>query len=133
MDQRVYTWEYVFIETEIFTRGHGTISQSERARLDFDLMQGHGENILDTGGLRRIRCGPGGYLGRSEEGWEVVFAKYTYADIQKRFFWLLFKTPLTLDATLTEQDTDALRHLKERADYCMDLRYERLQEGESRG
>jgi hypothetical protein len=131
MDERKYSWEYVFIETEVFAHDYGTISESERERLVFDLMQGNGEHIPNTGGLKRIRCGSGGHLGRSDEGWEVVFAEYTYADIQKRFFWLLFKSPLTLDTTLTEQDKEALRHLKVRANHCMELHYERLRENES--
>ncbi|MBM4025560.1 MAG: hypothetical protein FJ280_09155 [Planctomycetes bacterium] len=133
MSERRYAWDYIFIETKLFARDYGMVSESERERLDFDLMQGKGEQIPGTGGLKRIRCGPAGYLGRSQEGWEVVFAEYTYADIQKRLFWLLFKFPLTLDTALTEQDKEALRRLKARADYCMGLYYERLQEGESNG
>lgn len=86
MDERRYLWEYVFIETEVFAQDYGAMSQSARERLDFDLMQGNSEYIPDTGGLKRIRCGPAGYLGKSELGWEVVFAEYAYADIQKRFF-----------------------------------------------
>jgi hypothetical protein len=131
MNERKYAWEYVFIETKVFARDYGIISESEGERLDFDLMQGNGEQIPDCGGLKRIRCGPGGYLGKSNEGWEVVFAEYTYADIQKRFFWLLFKSPLTQETALAEQDREALRRLKARADHCMEFHYERLQEGES--
>ncbi len=131
MNERKYSWEYVFIETQVFSHDYGTISESGRERLDFDLMQGNGEEIPDTGGLKRIRCGSGGHLGQSDEGWEVVFVEYTYADIRKRFFWLLFKSPLALDTTLTEQDRAALRHLKARADHRMELYYEMLQEDES--
>jgi hypothetical protein len=131
MSERKYSWEYILIETKIFAQDYGTVSESERERLDFDLMQGNGEHIPDTGGLKRIRCGPAGYLGRSQEGWEVVFAEYTYADVQKRFFWLLLKFPLTLDTALTEQDKEALRRLKSKADHCMELHYEKLQEDES--
>ena len=109
------------------------MSQSARERLDFDLMQGNSEYIPDTGGLKRIRCGPAGCLGKSELGWEVVFAEYAYADIQKRFFWLLFKLPLTLDTALTEEDKEELRHLKAKADHRMGLHYERLRENESGG
>jgi hypothetical protein len=131
MSERKYSWEYIFVETKVFAQDYGAVSESERERLDFDLMQGNGENIPDTGGLKRIRCGPAGYLGRLRTGWEVVFAEYTYADIRKRFFWLLFKLPLTLDTALTKQDKDALRRLKAKADHCMELHYERLQEDES--
>lgn len=105
--------------------------QSQRERLDFDLMQGKGDVIPETGGLKTIRCGAAGYLGKSSEGWRVVFAEYTYGDIRKRFFWLLFRLPLTVDATLTEEDKEELRHLKGKADYYMGLHYERLKEGES--
>ena len=133
MSERKYFWEYVFVETGLFARDYGTISESDRERLDFDLMQGYGEQIPDTGGLRRIRCGAAGYLGRSEKGWEVVFAEYTYADIRKRFFWLLFKLPLTIDTALTEDDKEALRHLKAKADHRMELYFERLTEDESGG
>jgi hypothetical protein len=129
MKERKYVLEYIVIETDVFARDHGTLSQSERERLYFDLMQGNGEIVPETGGLKRIRCGLGGYLGTSKEGWEVVFADYTYADIQKRFFWLLFKSPPTLDKTLSEPDREELRQLKARADHCMSLYYERLQEG----
>lgn len=133
MSERRYSWEYIFIETTIFAQDYGAISESERKRLDFDLMQGNGECISGTGGLKRIRCGPAGCLGRSQEGWEVVFAEYTYADLQKRFFWLLFKLPPTLDTTLTEEDKEALCRLKTKADRCMERHYERLQEDESSG
>ena len=130
MSEHKYTWEYVFIATRVFTQGHGAMSESERQRLEFDLMQGNGDLIADTGGLKAIRCGPAGHLGRSNRGWVVVFAEYTYADIRKRFFWLLFKLPLTLDTALTEEDKEELRRLKARADQRMGLHYERLQEDE---
>ena len=134
MSERKYSWEYVFIETKVFAQDYGTISESERERLDFDLMQGNGESIPDTGGLKRIRCGPGGYLGRSHEGWEVVFAEYTYADLQQAILLAAIQAaPLTLDTTLTEEDKEALRRLKTKADHCMERYYERLQEDESSG
>jgi len=131
MSERKYPWEYVLIETEVFTQGYGTMSESVRERLDFDLMQDGGEFISDAGGLKRIRCGAGGYLGRSEEGWEVVFAEYTYADIRKRFFWLLFKVPTAIDTTLTAEDKDALRRLKAQADHRMGVYYESIRDSES--
>lgn len=131
MGERRYAWEYVVIETKVFAQSYGTISTSERERLDFDLMQSNGEYIPDTGGLKRILCGPAGHRGKSQEGWEVVFAEYTYADIRKRFFWLLFKLPRTLDAMLTDQDRKALRRLKAKADRCMERHYEELQGDES--
>lgn len=133
MSERKYPWEYILVETEVFTQGYGTMSESVRERLDFDLMQGYGEPISDTGGLKRIRCGAAGYLGRSEGAWEVVFAEYTYADIRKRFFWLLFKLPATIDMVLTEDDKEALRRLKTRADHRMEVYYESIRDSESSG
>jgi hypothetical protein len=133
MSERKDPWEYILIETEVFIQGHGTMPESIRERLDFDLMQGGGEFISDTGGLKRIRCGAAGHLGRSEEGWEVVFAEYTYADIRKRFFWLLFKLPAAIDTALTEDDKDALRRLKARADHRMGIYYESVRDSESGG
>ena len=62
-----------------------------------------------------------------------MFAEYTYADIRKRFFWLLFKLPLAIDTALTEDDKEALRHLKAKADHRMELYYEKLLEDESGG
>ena len=45
MSERKYSWEYIFVETELFARDYGTISESDCERLDFDLMQGYGEHI----------------------------------------------------------------------------------------
>lgn len=121
MSERKYTFEYVFLETEVFAR---TISESERERLYFDLMRGKGEYITDTGGLKRIRYGPYGHRGR--KGQEVVFAEYSYPDIRKRIFLVLNQFPLPLDRTLSEEEKEILRQLKAKADryierYCDEL------------
>jgi hypothetical protein len=128
MSERRYSWEYIFIETKVFAQDHGTISQADRERLDFDLMQGNGDCIPDTAGLKKIRCGLGGHRGSSENAWEVIFAEYTYADIRKRVFALVDKCPLALRRILREEDKEELRRFKERLDDLMGHFYEELQE-----
>jgi hypothetical protein len=128
MSERRYSWKYIVVETKAFVQAHGALSESERDRLDFDLMQGNGDYIPATGGLKRIRCGLGGHRGTSENAWEVVFAEYTYSDIRRRVFVLLDKCPLALRRTLGEQEKKELRQFKERLDDLMGRYYERLQE-----
>ncbi len=133
MSERRYSWEYIVHETMGFVYHHGAISESERARLDFDLMQGNGAQIADTGGLRTIRCGPGGHRGTSKNAWEVVFAEYTYSDIRKRIFVLLDKCPVPLRQTLDEEEKEALRQSKTKLDELIGRYYEELQEEDESG
>jgi hypothetical protein len=128
MSERRYSWEYIFIESKVFAQNHGTISEPDRQRLYFDLAQGNGVYIPDTGGLKRIRCGLGGHRGTSENAWEVVFAEYTYSDIRSRVFALVDKCPLALRRTLGEEEKKELRRFKAKLDELMGRFYEGLQE-----
>lgn len=126
MSERRQLWEYIFIETRVFVQDQGTISETDRERLYFDLTQGGGEHIPDTGGLKRIRCGLGGHLGTSKSGWEVVFADYPYSDKRKRVFVLVDKCRLTRHRTLNEEQKKELRRFKARLDQLMGDYYEEL-------
>lgn len=128
MSERRYSWEYIFIESRVFAQNHGTVSEPDRERLYFDLAQGNGDPIPGTGGPKRIRCGLGGHRGTSEDAWEVVFAEYTFSDIQKRVFTLVDKCPLALRRTLGEEEKEEWRQYKERLDECVGRYYEGLQE-----
>jgi hypothetical protein len=125
VDERTYLLEVIFLETEVFAL---TITESERERLYFDLVQGNGESIEDTGGLKRIRYGPYGHHGR--KGCEAVFAEYSCPDLRKRIFLLLNEFPLPLDRTLNEQERKELRQLKAKADRFIERYIEEHQDEE---
>jgi hypothetical protein len=127
MSVRPYVWKYIIFETRVFGEHHGTLSKSEVQRLDFDLMQGNGQYIPDTGGLKRIQCGAAGHRSKSDEGWEAVFAEYVYSDIRTRFFVLLDKIPLAFDKTLGQEQKQQLRQIKERVDDLIGRWYEEIQ------
>jgi len=129
MKEHSYVFRYIFIETDIFNEDYGTISESERERLYFDLMLGAGEFIENTGGLKKTRCGIGGRHGKT--GWQVVFADYAYPDKSVHIFILLLKFPLNLGHDLSRKERSELRKLKEKADYYVGLYYERLKGNDS--
>jgi hypothetical protein len=128
VSERRYAWEYIFVESKAFAHQHGAISESNRQRLYFDLAQGNGDPIVGTGGLKRIRCGPGGHRGTSTEAWEAVFAEYQYPDIQKRVYMLIDKCPMTLRGHLNDEEKQELRQFKVRLDDLVGRYYEGLQE-----
>lgn len=126
MEEREYKFKYKFIETNAFNKDYGKISESERERLYFDLMLGHGEIIEDTGGLKKVRCGIAGDNGK--KGWEVVFSDYVFPDIRVRIDLLLVKFPLNTRRSLSQKLKTELRKLKEDADYYIGCYYEKLYE-----
>lgn len=124
MEERIYQFRYVFIETEVFKGRYGRMSDSERDRLYFDLMLGGGEPIKGLGGLKEIRCGPGGRYGQT--GWEIVFADYFYPDIGhqgKRIFFLLVAFPIDISKKLSQEERETLKRLKAMADDYVESHY----------
>ena len=117
-------FRYIFIETENFGRRGGHLSESERQRLYFDLMLGHGETIASTGGLKKMICGKAGLHTRS--GRHIVFAEYSYRDVNTRFFLLLARFPESVVQNLSEAERKQLKKLKQEADYYIEQRYEEL-------
>ena len=124
MEERGYKFKYRFMETTAFRKDYGRISESERQRLHFDLMLGRGEIIEDTGCLKKVRCGIAGDDGK--EGWEVVFADFTYPDIGVKLYLLLLKYPLRKKRYLSSEMRNELRKLKEKVDYFIGCYYEKL-------
>jgi ferric iron reductase protein FhuF len=117
-------FRYIFIETDNFSSKGGHLSESARQRLYFDLMLGHGEIIANTGGLKRMTCGRAGSHTRS--GRRIVFAEYSYPDVNTRFFLLLARFPENVVQNLSEAERRQLKTLKQNADYYIEQRYEEL-------
>ncbi len=100
------------------------MSESERQRLYFDLMLEHGETIANTGGLKKTICGKAGSHTRS--GRHIVFAEYSYPDVNTRFFLLLARFPESVVQNLSEAERRQLKKLKQKADYYIEQRYDEL-------
>jgi hypothetical protein len=103
-----------FYQSRSFEReleGFGVISPSDMRRLEFDIMLGHGETIEGTGGLKQVRCGLGGFAGKSC-GWQVVFADYPGCQITV----LLIKFPDKIKRRLNKKEKEELRESKQQLD-----------------
>ncbi len=111
-----------FIEARSFDveTKYGKISDSDRERLEFDIMLGRGEVIAGTGGLKQIRCGLGGCYGK-KHGWQVVFASYYYPEYSVTF--LLIRFPDKYIKDLSRYELKKLKEAKKRIDLLMDLKY----------
>jgi len=97
---------------------YGKISDSDRERLEFDIMLGRGEVIAGTGGLKQIRCGLGGCY-RKKHGWQVVFADYPEYSIT----FLLIRFPDKHIKALSRYELKKLKEAKKRIDSLVELKY----------
>lgn len=60
--------ERKFYEARTFSKETkaGKINDTDRERLEFDIMLGYGDVIVGSGGLKQIRCGLGGCHGTAQ-------------------------------------------------------------------
>lgn len=109
-----------FIEASSFSKKSkfGKIRESDRERLEFDIMLGKGDVIPGTGGLKQIRCGLGGCYGATN-AWQVVFADYPEYSIT----FLLIRFPGKYKQTLTAGESTELKKIKRRLDRLMGKHY----------
>ena len=110
----------IFFEARSFDveTKYGKISDSDRERLEFDIMLGRGEVITGTGGLKQIRCGLGGCYGK-KHGWQVVFADYPKYSIT----FLLIRFPDKHKKSLSRYELKKLKEAKKQLDLLVDLKY----------
>ena len=109
-----------FIEARSFDveTKYGKISDSDRERLEFDIMLGRGEVITGTGGLKQIRCGLGGCYGK-KHGWQVVFADYPEYSVT----FLLIRFPDKYIKGLSRYELKKLKEAKKSIDLLVELKY----------
>jgi len=111
---------HTFVEPRSFDEEtkYGKISNSDRERLEFDIMLGRGKVITGSGGLKQIRCGLGGCYGK-KHGWQVVFADYPEYSVT----FLLIRFPDKYIKGLSRYELKKLKEAKKRIDLLMDSKY----------
>lgn len=121
MEDIYYEFTHRFKETNAFSAINGKMSESARRDLHFYLMQGRGELISGTGGLKVIRCDIGG-AGKREIR-DVVFAAYNCPRIRTRIYYLLAKCRAGFVKDLSEEERNLLTRLKEKVDKYVRRKY----------
>jgi hypothetical protein len=111
----------VFIELPAFTRlvAGGGMSDAQVARLQESILNGGGELMVGTGGVKKIRC-EGEHKGKSG-GWRVLFADYGPQGVTV----LIWAFPKNQQANLTASQKKVIRGLKVLLDEEIKVKYGR--------
>ena len=109
----------VFVETAAFTRlvKHERISDGMLHELQNDIINGTGDTIRNTLGLKKIRFAT--KSGGKSGGWRAIYADYP----QYNSTVLIFAFPKNVQENLTADQTKELRKLKAVTDKEMEERY----------
>lgn len=110
--------KFFYSRTFLRETKYGKITESENERLEFDILQGLGDEIPGTGGLKQIRCGLGGHFGKTE-GWQVVFADYP----QYSIVFMLVSFPDKHKKHLSRSEIKELKEIKKKLDHMVRLKY----------
>jgi hypothetical protein len=109
----------LFAESRNFTRlvADGRISDRSVKRVQVDIMNGLGDTIAGTGGLKKIRCAS---EGRGKSGsWRIIFADYPKYAVT--FFITAF--PKNEKENLNDEEKKILLTLKRSLDREVELKY----------
>ena len=109
----------VFVETAAFTRlvKHEQISDDMLNELQNDIINGIGDTIRNTLGLKKIRFAT--KSGGKSGGWRAIYADYPQYNITV----LIFAFPKNVQENLTAEQTKELRKIKAITDKEMEKRY----------
>lgn len=109
----------LFAESRNFTKlvADGKISDRSIKKVQVDIMNGLGDTIVGTGGLKKIRCGS---EGRGKSGsWRIIFADYPKFNVT--FFITAF--PKNEKENLSDEEKAILFSLKRSLDREVEVKY----------